>query len=75
MCLAAAEAIAAAVQAIAAERILPSPLDLSVHATVAEATAQAAIAEGLARRLPLAGAVAGLTRSRAERVASLHPAS
>ncbi len=64
MCLAAAYAIAAAVpgQALAADNILPSPLDPELYPDVAEAVAQAAVAEGLARVVPPAGAVADNTR-------------
>ncbi|MBL8581490.1 MAG: NADP-dependent malic enzyme [Rhizobiaceae bacterium] len=64
MCLAAARAIAAAVPApmLDADNILPSPLDGHLHAAVAEAVAQAAVAEGLARVTPAAGAVAEHTR-------------
>lgn len=49
MCLAAAHALAGLAGASRYD-ILPSPLDPAVHAAVAEATAQQAMAEGLARR-------------------------
>jgi malic enzyme len=37
------------VDTLSSSKILPSPLDPEVHAAVAEATAMAAISEGLAR--------------------------
>lgn len=64
MCLAAAEAIADCVtpQLLSATNILPSALDDDVHARVAEAVAQTAIAQGLARVHPAPGAVEQKTR-------------
>ena len=64
MCLAAAQAIAGAVpdSALSPHNILPSPLLDELYPSVAEATAQAAVAEGLARRVPEPGAVAANTR-------------
>jgi malate dehydrogenase (oxaloacetate-decarboxylating) len=51
MCLAASRAIAGTIRdgTVSPDRILPSPLDVNLHANVAEAVAQAAIEEGLAR--------------------------
>ena len=64
MCLAGAEAIAACVppEHGAVDAILPSPLLDDLYPSVAEAVAQAAVAEGLARRDPGRGAVAANTR-------------
>ncbi|MGF1609166.1 MAG: NADP-dependent malic enzyme [Kiloniellales bacterium] len=64
MCLAAAQAIAGAVPpaALSPDNILPSPLLDDLYPAVAEAAAQAAVAEGLARRVPEPGAVAANTR-------------
>ena len=70
MCLAAARAIAAHTQAAAQLQddrapplaaLLPSPLDLTLHAAVAEAVGREAMAEGLARRNPEAGDIAKKT--------------
>ena len=52
-----------------AEEILPSPLDPVVHATVAEATALQAVAEGLAQRLVVEGQVRRHTLELIARVA------
>ena len=64
MCLAAAHAIAGSVPArmLTADNILPSPLDGNLHATVAEAVAQAAMSEGLARITSPSGSVAANTK-------------
>ncbi len=54
MCLAAANAIAGDLPAVelSIEQILPSPLSPTLYPAVAEATARAAVDEGLARRDP-----------------------
>jgi malate dehydrogenase (oxaloacetate-decarboxylating) len=64
MCLAAARAIAGTLAegALGPNRILPSPLDNDLHPNVAEAVAQAAIEEGLARVRLTAGEIAAKTR-------------
>lgn len=64
VCLEAARAIAGDVPEgeLAPERILPSPLSDTLYPAVAEATAQAIIAAGLARVVPAPGAVAQRTR-------------
>ena len=64
MCLAAAHAIAGTLTdgALGPDRILPSPLDIDLHPNVAEAVAQAAIEEGLARIRVTVGEVAARTR-------------
>lgn len=71
MCLAAAHAVAATVPAdeLGASHILPSPLDAEVHANVAEAVAQRAMTEGLARVSLAPGASAARTRHLQELVA------
>ncbi len=71
MCLAAARAIAATVpeKDLSRERILPSPLDIDVHANVAEAVAMQAAAEGLARVSVVAGATASNARHLRQLVA------
>jgi malate dehydrogenase (oxaloacetate-decarboxylating) len=64
MCLAAAKAIAACVprQELSPDRILPSPLSEDLYPTVAQAVADAAVAEGLARHDPGRDGVAVHTR-------------
>ncbi len=64
MCLAAARAIANDLpeNALSVSRISPSPMSDTLYPNVAEATARAAIDEGLARKVPEAGAVAANTR-------------
>lgn len=64
VCLAAARAIADDVprSELAADRILPSPLSDTLYPAVAEATAQALVSQGLARRVVAPGAVAQRTR-------------
>lgn len=71
VCLAAARAIADDVPAaeMAPDRILPSPLSETLYPAVAEATARAIVAEGLARQAPAPGAVAKRTRELREAVA------
>lgn len=71
MCLAAAAAIAGAAPdaTLSPSCILPSPLDPELYPSVAEATAQAAVRENLARVIPARGAVAAHTR---ELCAMLH---
>jgi malate dehydrogenase (oxaloacetate-decarboxylating) len=63
MCLAASRAIAGTIRdgTVSPDRILPSPLDVNLHANVAEAVAQAAIEEGLARIRLTLGEVAART--------------
>lgn len=63
MCLAASRAIAGTLAdgALGPDRILPSPLDIDLHPNVAEAVAQAAIEDGLARIRLTAGEVAAKT--------------
>jgi malate dehydrogenase (oxaloacetate-decarboxylating) len=70
MCLAASRAIAGtlAEMALGPNRILPSPLDIDLHPNVAEAVAQAAIGEGLARVRLTGGDVATKTRHLRELV-------
>jgi malate dehydrogenase (oxaloacetate-decarboxylating) len=64
VCLAASRAIAGTLAegALGPDRILPSPLDIDLHPNVAEAVAQAAIVEGLARVRLTGGEVAAKTR-------------
>jgi malate dehydrogenase (oxaloacetate-decarboxylating) len=64
MCLAASRAIAGILHdaAIGPNQILPSPLDIDLHPNVAEAIAQAALKEGLARVVLGVGEVAANTR-------------
>ena len=64
MCLAASHAIAGTLQdaVIGPDRILPSPLDTDLHPNVADAVAQAAEKEGLARVQLGVGEVAAKTR-------------
>lgn len=64
MCLAASRAIAGAVPTadLAPGHILPSPLEDDLYPVIAEAVAQAAVAEGQARRATAPGAVAAKTR-------------
>lgn len=71
MCLAAARAIAANVpeNQLSRERILPSPLDIDLHANVAEAVAMRAASEGLARVPVIAGATASKARHLRQLVA------
>jgi len=71
MCLAAARAIAETVpeRDLSRERILPSPLDINVHANVAEAVAMQAATEGLARVKVVAGATASKARHLRQLVA------
>jgi len=71
VCLAAARAIAADVPdpAMASDNILPSPLSGTLYPAVAEATAQALIAAGLARKAPAPGEVAQHTRELRQAVA------
>jgi len=71
MCLAAARAISATVpeKELSRERILPSPLDMDVHANVAEAVAMQAVAEGLARVPVVTGATAAKARHLRQLVA------
>lgn len=71
VCLAAARAIADDVPGseLAPDRILPSALSDTLYPAVAEATAQALVAAGLARRTPAAGAVAQRTRALRDAVA------
>ena len=70
VCLAAARAIAADVPdaELAADRILPSPLSGTLYPAVAEATAQAVVAAGLARKACAPGFVAQRTRELREAV-------
>jgi len=56
MCLAASRALAS-MSGASIDAILPSPLNATVHAVVAEATALQAVAEGLARRPVVEGEV------------------
>lgn len=74
MCLAASRMLAS-LGGNDTEHILPSPLDPAVHASVAEAAAMAAVAEGLARVSVKPGDVRShtlaLTKQVAERQASL----
>lgn len=74
MCLAASRVLAG-LGGNDPEHILPSPLDLLVHASVAEAAAMAAVAEGLAQCAVEPGSVRrhtlALTKCVAERQASL----
>jgi len=71
MCLAAARAIAAEVGAadLAPDRIVPTPLSATLYPAVAEATARAAVAAGLARHDPGPGWVADNTRRLRDQVA------
>jgi len=71
MCAAAARAIAGLVPDadLGPTGILPSPLDDALYPLVAEAVAQAAVAEGLARVVPAPGAVAAHTAHRRRLVA------
>jgi len=71
MCAAAARAIAGLVPEgdLGPTSILPSPLDDALYPVVAEAVAQAAVAEGLARVVPAPGAVAAHTAHRRRLVA------
>lgn len=71
VCLAAARAIAADVPEgeLAPDRILPSPLSATLYPAVAEATAQALVASGLARKACAPGFVARRTRDLREAVA------
>jgi malate dehydrogenase (oxaloacetate-decarboxylating) len=71
MCLAASRAISATVpeKELSHQRILPSPLDMDVHANVAEAVAMQAVAEGLARVPIAAGATAAKARHLRQLVA------
>ncbi len=64
VCLAAARAIAADVADVdlRPERILPTPMSATLYPAVAEATARAVVAMGLARIEPPPGAVAERTR-------------
>jgi len=64
MCLAAAHAIANDVpeDELSVSNISPSPMSDTLFPDVAEATARAAIEEGLARKVPEVGAVAANTR-------------
>jgi len=64
VCLAAALAIAADVaeSELRPDNILPTPLSDTLYPAVAEATACAIVAQGLARIVPAAGAVAQRTR-------------
>ncbi len=64
MCLAAARAIAddVSVEDLSVSNISPSPMSATLYPSVAEATARAAIEEGLAQRIPEPGAVAENTR-------------
>ena len=64
MCLAAAKAIAGDVDDcdLSTNNICPSPMSSSLYPDVAEATARAAVTEGLARIVPAPGAVAENTR-------------
>lgn len=64
MCLAAAHAIANDVpeDELSISNISPSPMSDTLYPDVAEATARAAIEEGLARKAPQVGAVAANTR-------------
>ena len=64
MCLAAARAITNDVpeDALSISNISPSPMSDTLYPDVAEATARAAIDEGLARKAPEVGAVAANTR-------------
>ena len=74
MCLAASRALAS-MSGASVDAILPSPLNATVHAVVAEATALQAVAEGLARRPVVEGEVRrrtlDLIASVAERQANL----
>jgi malate dehydrogenase (oxaloacetate-decarboxylating) len=76
VCLAAARAIAADVPdaELAPDRILPSPLSETLYPAVAEATAQAIVAAGLARKACPPGFVAQRTRDLRKAV-SLRQAS
>ncbi len=64
MCLAAAHAIANDVSEdeLSVSNISPSPMSDTLYPDVAEATARAAIKEGLARKIPEVGVVAANTR-------------
>jgi malate dehydrogenase (oxaloacetate-decarboxylating) len=64
MCLAASRAIAGTVPAhnLSRDCILPSPLDLDLHASVAEAVAMTAVSEGVARVPVVPGATGSKTR-------------
>jgi malate dehydrogenase (oxaloacetate-decarboxylating) len=68
MCIAAARSLAGLAGSSARE-LLPSPLDLVAHASVAEAAAMAAVEEGLARIQVQSGAVRHGTLERAKIVA------
>ena len=74
MCLAAAHKIAQLGEPVRADHILPSPLDLNVHAAVADAVAAEAVAVGLARADVTPG-YAGRTSQEFSRHAINHVAS